>query len=627
MRGPTHPDSPLGIDDKVGFPPPAAPDAATTTFRSDRRDELGPRGGDFQYNRNAAISGRFDPTLSRRAILRGMVGLTIGTTLGWPYRLVAKSNSSTRRNPGALKTDVLIVGGGLGSCAAALAVLRMGYRVVLTEPTDWIGGQLTQQGVPPDEHRWIESHGCTATYRQWRNGVRDYYRQHYPLTDAARREANLNPGKAWVSGIAHEPRVSLAVLQAMLQPYLSRGEIVLRLEHEPVSADVVGDTVRAVTLRDVRNNARLTVEAPYVLDASELGDLLPLARAEFVTGAESQSATGEPHAPLKSDPHNQQAFTCCFAMDYRPGEDHTIDRPAEYGFWRDFVPRLRPPWTGRLLSFECPHPRTLERRTLGFHPAGDTPVNLWTYRRIVASSHFAPGTYPGDVTVVNWPQNDYFLGNLVGVSPEQACRHIERGRQLSLSLLYWLQTEAPRPDGGTGWRGLRLRPDVMGTSHGTAKHPYVRESRRIRAEFTVVEQHMSRSLREQQTGQSGPDLRAAPFSDSVGIGSYAVDLHPTTAGDNYIDFDAVPFQIPLGALIPIRLRNLLPAAKNIGTTHITNGAYRLHPIEWNIGEAAGALAAFCLQNRCLPREVRERGTLLADYQQRLDQLGIERHWR
>jgi hypothetical protein len=45
----------------------------------------------------------------------------------------------------------------------------------------------------------------------------------------------------------------------------------------------------------------------------------------------------------------------------------------------------------------------------------------------------------------------------------------------------------------------------------------------------------------------------------------------------------------LGALIPIRMENLLPAAKNIGTTHITNGCYRMHPVEWNIGEAAGAL--------------------------------------
>ena len=55
-------------------------------------------------------------------------------------------------------------------------------------------------------------------------------------------------------------------------------------------------------------------------------------------------------------------------------------------------------------------------------------------------------------------------------------------------------------------------------------------------------------------------------------------LHPSTGGDNYIDISSLPFQIPLGALIPERVTNLLPACKNLGVTHITNGCYRLHPV-------------------------------------------------
>ena len=58
-----------------------------------------------------------------------------------------------------IEADVAIIGGGLGGCAAALAALRNGRTVVMTEPTDWIGGQLTQQAVPPDEHPWIEKFG------------------------------------------------------------------------------------------------------------------------------------------------------------------------------------------------------------------------------------------------------------------------------------------------------------------------------------------------------------------------------------------------------------------------------------------------------------------------------------
>ena len=43
-----------------------------------------------------------------------------------------------------------------------------GRRVILTEETHWLGGQLTNQAVPPDEHPWIEDFGATASYRALR---------------------------------------------------------------------------------------------------------------------------------------------------------------------------------------------------------------------------------------------------------------------------------------------------------------------------------------------------------------------------------------------------------------------------------------------------------------------------
>ena len=90
---------------------------------------------------------------------------------------------------------------------------------------------------------------------------------------------------------------------------------------------------------------------------------------------------------------------------------------------------------------------------------------------------------------------------------------------------------------------------------------------------------------------------------------------------NYIDISSLPFQIPLGRLIPRRVENLLPACKNLGTTHITNGCYRLHPVEWAIGEAAGALAAFCLESRLSPSAVRNTPGKLAAFQTRLTRRG------
>jgi NADPH-dependent 2,4-dienoyl-CoA reductase/sulfur reductase-like enzyme len=74
------------------------------------------------------------------------------------------------------RTDILIVGAGVGGVAGALAAVKLGKRVILTGETDWIGGQLTSQAVPPDEHPWIESHGCTASYREFRERVCGWYR-------------------------------------------------------------------------------------------------------------------------------------------------------------------------------------------------------------------------------------------------------------------------------------------------------------------------------------------------------------------------------------------------------------------------------------------------------------------
>src|SRR3954463_9979041 len=102
-----------------------------------------------------------------------------------------------------LRTDVGIFGGGWGACGAALAAARLGRRVILTEETRWLGGQLTNQAVPPDEHPWMKESGATATSRPLRAAIRDYYRHYLPLTPEARGREALNPGNGWVSGLCH----------------------------------------------------------------------------------------------------------------------------------------------------------------------------------------------------------------------------------------------------------------------------------------------------------------------------------------------------------------------------------------------------------------------------------------
>lgn len=514
-----------------------------------------------------------------------------------------------------MKADIVIIGGGMGGCSAALAAAKTGKRVIMTEETDWIGGQLTAQAVPPDEHPWIERFGGTASYRSFRNRVRDYYMRNFPVTAQARGTLYFNPGNANVSRIAHEPRAALAVLHEMLAPYVHSGKVQILLRHRPEKAETNGDDVRAVHVRSLETGDTVELTAPYFLDATEEGDVLPQAGVEYVTGSESIAETGEPHALAgEADPTDMQAVTWCFAVDHIEGEDFTIAKPEQYDFWRDYKADF---WPDKQLSWSGLVPHTLEHVKYSFFPDGKS-FSLWNYRRIIDKINFAEGAFDSDVTVVNWPANDYWLGPIIDVSAEERAKHLEGARQLSLSLMYWIQTEAPRPDGGAGYPGLRLRGDIVGTEDGLAKSVYIREARRIRAETTIVEQHLSPELR----GKQG----AMDYDDSVGIGCYRIDLHPSTGLRTYIDVASLPFQIPLGALIPVRVNNLLPACKNIGTTHITNGCYRLHPVEWNIGEAAGYLAAYCIDRGYSPREVRNSPEKLKDFQALLTRAGVEMKW-
>ena len=496
---------------------------------------------------------------------------------------------------------MLIVGGGTGGVAAALAASAMGLLVILTEETDWVGGQLTAQAVPPDEHPWIEMFGCTARYRIFRSRVRRAMEGPKPMSMRA-----YNPGGGWVSNLCHPPPVGHAALRGMLREH----PIDLRLCTVAQGTSLLTSTVSrntgtqrpevedgrivAVPLLDLETGEETLVRAAYVLDATELGDLLPLTGTDHVLGSEGRDATGESHAPPGGPrPGDQQGFTWCMAVGHDPGSHRVIDKPAQYERWAAYAPEG---WRGRLFRYGDLSPATNEPREM---PLFSDDWRCWfKYRQIERHPR---------ATIVNWPQNDYFVRSLTDPEPWTA---LEDARQMSLSWLYWMQTEGGAP-------GLYPRPDLTGTSDGLAKAPYIRESRRIRALHTI---------REGDVTPQGDEDRAPHREDSVGVGAYRIDLHFSTGGERYIDIPSLPFQIPLGALIPREKRNLLAAAKDIGTTHITNGCYRLHPVEWNVGEAAGLLAAFCLGRRTEPHAVHASESLTREFQSLLGSQGVETRW-
>lgn len=489
-----------------------------------------------------------------------------------------------------LHADVAVVGGGLGGVAAALAVVESGLNVVLTESEPVIGGQVTSQLVSAlDEHPLVETTGVTASYRDFRDRVRAAY------------GGVANPGNGWVSRLCFEPAIGRQVLEDMLGAHVDSGRLVVRTGTRPVSATVRAGRVTAVHLEDADGRS-LELRAAVVVDATELGDLLPLTGTPWVIGSEGTSAFGEPNAlPGGARPEAEQSCTWCAALVFDPSSQRPGPEPPGYARMRDGQPfsLTISGWDG------VPH----AYRMFVDGPQGKPP--FWTYRRLRDASRLGGH----DAIILNWAGNDSAASGLVA----EPARTRRDARALTTAFVHWLRTEVPRDDGGYGYPEIRLAPEVSGTPDGLAVAPYVRESRRIRSAVPVTEHDLA--------PVSGGE-RAGPMLDSLGVAWYHADLHARVGTDIPVYAETAPFQIPASALTtgPPGPANLLAGAKNLAATQVAAAAYRVHPAEWAVGEAAGVVAATSVRLGVAAREVVARRRDLARVQLALLRRGAPLVW-
>lgn len=460
---------------------------------------------------------------------------------------------------GTVSCQVLVVGGGTGGTAAALAAAESGADVCIAEETSWLGGQFTSQGLGCSDDGPSINYGFTYGMTARFIALRDIVRQEYG--------GLWNPSGCWVSHFGAEPRAFVRAISRLTNPSILNHR--LRVFYGVRAVSVLTDQGRVTGAVFKRTSDGLTfqVTAAQVIDGTDLGDVVKLSGAAYRIGQEPRSDTGEADAPLVGNPDCLQSFTYLPALERRPaGESHIIPKPPGYGV---------DPWMK------------------GFNLRGfkvvDDPRAVFTWRRLRDSSQ-AGGA---ELAVMNWPEgNDYWFGNIVDATPEQQAIFLEQARQRALGFVYWLQTEAD----GTGYPFLQLSPDTLNSSDGLSLLPYYREGRRIRPVETIRVEDVSSYYQS--------TVRARNWPDSLGIGEYPFDMHRmSSAGTGRPRGSALPYQIPLGALVPETLDGLIAGGKALGTTHMTNSAYRVHPAEWSIGEAAGYLAAYSVLNGVQPRQV------------------------
>jgi hypothetical protein len=496
------------------------------------------------------------------------------------------------RAPQILHVDIAIAGGGMGGIAAALA-LGPASKSILTEETSWLGGQLSAQGVCAlDENKYVETTGACQNYLQFRQDIRQAYRDTGKLTAVAEADPLLNPGTCWVTRLAFEPEVALPLLDSMLEPQVKSGALTIMKRTKIVDVALEEDSakIKALLAVDLDTGKFYEIHCAAVIDATELGDLMPMAKVPYSTGSDSRWVTGEAFAPESPNAENVQDFTYPFVLEYHQGENHTIKKPSDY---ETFLAAGKFSFDGYKMFRE--HDENGEDGDATGTGKKRHLLPFWTYRRLIDRTLFKPGTYKSDVSMINWDSNDLRGKNIIDKSPLVQKQYLSLAKRVSLGFLYWLQTTAPRDDSTEiGYPELKLSYDVLGTTDGLSKYPYIREARRLAARLVVVAQDIVEG--------DNPEARATLFPDSCGIGLYPVDIH----GHQEIPGAAQqtkPFQVPLSALVSDYCPNYIAGCKNIGVTHITNGAYRLHPIEWAIGTAAGALARLAHRDKTVPLNI------------------------
>ncbi|SDX96599.1 FAD dependent oxidoreductase [Acetomicrobium thermoterrenum DSM 13490] len=513
--------------------------------------------------------------------------------------------------------DVIVVGAGTGGLGAAIQAARLGVKVAVFEETTVLGGQMIASAVSTMDDMYGTRWGI---YGEFLEGIFEYY---------SSRGKSVGTCYWTPITVAFEPHVGEYVLANMIKG-VREGKTTW--DKKPGVLDLyTGAKVRSVlksgdgkTVTGIVAEAggtKLLCYSKVLIDATEYGDLLPLAGADYRVGknlVDSESRSFDEDARV-------QDITWVAVIKHYPGgvpdELKVKTPPPGYEDMRK-----------TFMSYVARDGSTFKRYPLKY------PVDVLThnaYRGLPDS--LARGNADASSpltwlmltkTEVNWA-NDYpgkegykgKTGLPVTYLEDPAFRKEVDARAMlvTIGFIYYLQNEL-----GCDWSVASDIFELEATYENIkdylpseyaeiAKHfpprPYVRESRRVVGIKTLT----SREIRENSESymrNEGRELRS-----SLAVGRYLLDLHGADETEQLeAEFGETresiaknkplgPFQVPFEIFIPKETDGFLVAEKNLSVTRLASGALRLQPITMLTGQAVGAIAALAVKEGVQPRDV------------------------